>query len=140
MSLQIKFVANHTPRHMSHINLTIKQNNEIKPYIVVSAEYLNEAWLAEAYGDNSTKIIKQFKCAKFKNCFKELSDCMVHLGEIIDVSGSEIEERSVNRLRNILIHRPTNGIKKSGYFHNNISLIKQTWKWVQNSWSQAVVN
>ena len=123
---------------MSHINLSIKRNNQIKPYIVVNAEYLNEAWLAEAYDDNSTKIIKQFKCTKFKNCFKELSDCMVHLGEIIDVSGTEIEERNVNRLRNILIHRPNiHSNKKSYSSRDTILVIKQTWQWFLNSCLQA---
>jgi hypothetical protein len=87
---------------MGYITLSIKRNDEVKSYIVVDAEYLNESWLAEARPDNTTKIIKQFKCKKFKNCFQELTDCMVHLGEVVELTANDVEPRNVNRLRNIL--------------------------------------
>lgn len=105
---------------MGHINLSIKRDNEIKPYNIVSAEYINEAWIAETFEDNTTKIIKQFKCGKFKNCFPELAACMVHLGEVVELSSDDIEQRNVNRLRNILNHK---------YFDIPQTIFSE-WKWL----------
>lgn len=90
---------------MSHINLSIKQGETTKPYIIVNAEYLQEAWLAERREDDSTKIIKQFKCKEFKNCFPELTDCIVHMGEIVQLTSSEVDTRSVNRFNNLVTRK-----------------------------------
>jgi hypothetical protein len=108
---------------MGHIHLSIKHNNEIKPYIIVDAEYLHEAWIAEAYDDNTTKIIKQFRYKEFKNCFPEIINCVDHLGEVVNLTGTDIEERSVNRLRNILRH-------KAFYVHK--SNYDRTVEWLQH--------
>lgn len=118
---------------MGYITLSIKRNNEIKPYIVVDAEYLQEVWIAEAYPDNSTKIIKQFKCKKFKNCLPELTNCMVHLGEVVEITANDIEQRNVNRLRNILSHKIF-----EMQSHNSQPAIN-LWNRIQNTFVSPIV-
>ncbi len=91
---------------MGYINLSIKVRGQVRPYILFSAEYLNEAWLAEAYEDGTTHIVKQFKCSKFKRCFYDVYDYInSHLGEVVDLKANDVEDRYVTMLRNILINK-----------------------------------
>jgi len=87
---------------MGHITLSIKRNDTIQPYIVVDADYLHEAWVAEAHDDNSTRIIKQFKCDKFKDCFGELRSVITDLGEVTDISANDMPDNGVNAFKKML--------------------------------------
>jgi hypothetical protein len=87
---------------MGHITLSIRQNNRIQPYIIVDADYLHEAWVAEAHDDNSTKIIRQFKCEKFNDCFEELRSVITDLGEVTEISANDIPDTGVKAFKNML--------------------------------------
>ncbi len=91
---------------MGYINLSIKVRGQVKPYILFSADYLNEAWLAEAFEDGTTHIVKQFKCRKFHRCFYDVYDYIEsNLGEVTELTGNDVEPRYETMLRNILINR-----------------------------------
>lgn len=87
---------------MGFISLSVKKNNIVKPYIIVEADYLQEAWIAETFDDNKTRIIQQFKYKEFKNCFPELANCMVHLGEIVKITSDEIAENDMDNLLDVI--------------------------------------
>jgi len=89
---------------MGHINLSIQQNAAIKTYMLSNAEYMGEAWLAEVKDDQSTKIIRQFKCKKFEDCFSELKLFLKGIGKVKKVTGTESHDKA-EMLENLLIRR-----------------------------------
>jgi hypothetical protein len=113
---------------MGHINLQIRQNMMIKGYILSSAEYLEEAWLAEVHENGNTRIVRQFKCKEFRNCFEELKQFVNRLGEVKKLSCNGIKEQDVTQLENILLPKsdvilPVNEPAGRG---------NQFWNWLQH--------
>lgn len=109
---------------MGYIRLNIQQDNQIKPFIIFSADYLNEAWVAESLHNGRTKIIKQFKCRKFQLCFNKLSDFIKRLGEVKEFNATGIEEHDITLLRQILTnhsHHPHKTNVFSGDFLRQIT-------------------
>lgn len=128
-SLRFTFVKHINLEIMGHINLSIQQDQLTKWYILSSAEYLEEAWLAEVNENESTKIVKQFKCKKFKSCFRELRDFVAQLGEVKKISGSDIREQDMRQLEHLLFSKsdrvlPINEPEKERKVH--------FWNWLKN--------
>ena len=122
-------------RHiMGHLTLKIRNNNTEKPYIVVDADYLHEVWVAEAFDENKTKIIKQFKCDNFRNCFKDLKSYIRGLGEVTDITADGIQDSQVEQLKKILAHNtdtqtvPENENHRSEFLFFNT---KKVWEKLQ---------
>ena len=88
---------------MGHIHLTIQKNKNTKNYILSNADYLEEAWLAEVNENNTTRIVKQFRCKKFENCFLELKHYVKQLGNVTILSGSDIKDQELKLLERLLI-------------------------------------
>lgn len=91
---------------MGYITLTVKKHNETKEYILFHADYLNEAWLAKVNDDDTTKIIKQFRCRKFEQCFHDAVHLISQLGEVTKISSSEIDELHISMFRYSLEKQP----------------------------------
>ena len=117
---------------MGHIILKIRKGDTEKPYIVVDADYLQEAWVAEAYDNNKTKIIKQFHCKKFNNCFGDLKRCIRGLGEVTAISADGIQNNQIEQLKAILANdsdtkmEPENGHRRNLHFNT-----KKKWEQIQ---------
>jgi len=117
---------------MGHINLSIRQDQQTKWYILSNADFLGEAWLAEVREDDTTKIIKQFQCRKFENCFIDLQRFIKKLGKVTRLSASEMKERDVKLLENLLIS-PEDGILPiNDHSHKRISDPDPYWNWLKN--------
>src|SRR5436190_9499798 len=98
---------------MGYITLTLQQDNKIRPYIIFNAECQNEAWLSEANEDGTTTVIKRFKCRKFSKCFYELGAFMDRMGTMIELHGSDIKERELDSLKEIIVNKSYRKPKKT---------------------------
>jgi len=88
---------------MGHVTLYIRQNENMRSYILSNAKHINEAWLSEGSDNNSSEIIKRFHCSKFENCFYELRKFVNQLGVVTGLSGNGIKDRHLSRLNSMLI-------------------------------------
>jgi hypothetical protein len=77
---------------MRYTTLTIRNHNYMRKFILFYADYLQEAWLSEVNKDDSTKIIKQFKC-KDTDDFQVLLTTLSRMGEIINLSSNQTVEQ-----------------------------------------------
>jgi len=77
---------------MGYTVLSIRRSNGIRKYILFYADYLQEAWLSEVRDNETTKIVKQFKC-KSTDDFHELSQDLSQMGEIINLASNETLEQ-----------------------------------------------
>ena len=111
---------------MEHINLSIQQNAAIRTYILSNAEYMGKAWLAEVNDDQSVKIITQFECKKFEDCFSELQQFLKGIGKVKKVSGTEGHHR-IEMLENLLIGRLEDKNDKAHYATHD-----HYWNWLKN--------
>ena len=102
--IQRLFLYTAIPIVMGHINLSIQQDAAIRTYILSNAEYMGKAWFAEVNDDQSVKIITQFECKKFEDCFIELQQFLKQIGKVKKVSGTESRHR-IEMLENLLIGR-----------------------------------
>jgi hypothetical protein len=117
---------------MGHINLSIQQNQQTKWYILSNADFLGEAWLAEVRENDTTKIIKQFQCRKFENCFIELQRFIKKLGKVTRLSANEIKERDLQLLENILIPNEDGILPVNDTNIKRISDPDPFWNWLKN--------
>jgi len=76
---------------MGYTTLSIRKNNTVKKYILFYADYLNEAWLSEVLENDTTRIIKQFKCKSLAD-LNDLADYISRSGEIINLTSNETAE------------------------------------------------
>jgi hypothetical protein len=77
---------------MGYTILSIRRNNSIRKYILFYADYLQEAWLSEVKDNETTKIVRQFKC-KDTDDFEELSANLARMGEIVNLASNETIEQ-----------------------------------------------
>lgn len=114
---------------MGHIHFSIQLNQETKWYIFSHAEYLQEAWLAEVNENDSTKIVKQFKCKKLQNCFRELKEFVGRLGVVKKITANEIQDYDLSQLEYLLL-TPTDDrvLPVNEPKHRN----RHFWNWLQN--------
>lgn len=73
---------------MGYTTLSIRKNNRIRKYILFYADYLQEAWLSEVKDNDTTKIIRQFRC-KDTIDFELLTASLTGMGEIINLNSDE---------------------------------------------------
>ena len=113
---------------MSHINLSIQQGQNKARYILSNADYMGEAWLAKVNEDNTTKIIRLFRCSQFRDCFRDLKMFVDRLGEVKQLSASCVADGDRNLLENILL-------KNDGILPVNNSPNRDLnlfWDWFRN--------
>ena len=82
---------------MGYTILSIRKNNRVRKYILFYADYLNEAWLSEVLEDDTTKIVKQFRC-KSTDDLHELSANLSRMGEIVNLSSDQTIEQHLSIL------------------------------------------
>lgn len=114
---------------MGHINFQIRQNMTIKGYILSSAEYLEQAWLAEVIENGNTRIVREFKCKEFSGCFQELKQFLSRLGEVKKLSCNGIKEHDVKKLEDILLVSKDDGILPINE-PKNIATPDRFWNWL----------
>jgi len=114
---------------MGYINLSIKRDGVTYTYVIFHAKYLNEAWLAEVQEDDTTKIVKQFKCRKFKNCFYDLARHINMLGQVEKLSATDIEPRFVKMLENILVNKSHHIPQVNVFSRHTFLYYKTMWNW-----------
>jgi hypothetical protein len=77
---------------MGYTSLSIRKNNSVRKYILFYADYLNEAWLSEVLENETTKIIKQFRC-KSMNDLTLLTQYISSKGEVVNLKSGEGNEQ-----------------------------------------------
>ena len=123
---------------MAHIHLKIQQDQNTKWYILSNAEYLGEAWLAEVYENDTTRIVKQFQCSKFQNCFRELHQVVRKIGKVTQVSGNDVNDSDLTLLKNILMKNsdnilPANLPRPSNFLNHDFF-----WNWIKNDFRLSI--
>ena len=73
---------------MGYTTLSIRKNNRIGKYILFYADYLQEAWLSEVLDNDTTKIVRQFRCKDTLD-FELLTASLSNMGEIINLNSNE---------------------------------------------------
>ena len=87
---------------MSYITIKIRKQDQERDYLLFYAEYLNEAWLAIINHDDTTKIIRQFKCKEFEDCFDEAAELINRLGAVVKLTANEAGEMYLTKLQNAI--------------------------------------
>ncbi len=82
---------------MGYTILKIRRNNKIRKYILFYADYLQEAWLSEVRDNETTKIVRQFRC-KDTDDLHQLSSDLSRMGEIINLASDETLEQHLSLL------------------------------------------
>jgi len=119
---------------MGYITLTISKGEITQDYILFHAEYLNESWLAEVNQDESTTILRQFKCKKFENCFDEAVSVILHLGEVKKISVNEVDEHYGELLQKAIRIRSHAIPSSDNLAVFNMAFTKQNlWNWLSQS-------
>ena len=77
---------------MGYTTISIrKKNNSVRKYILFYADYLGEAWLSEVLDNDTTRIVKQFKCKSLLD-LNDLAAYISRNGEVINLSSNENPE------------------------------------------------
>lgn len=90
---------------MGYTRLSIQKNDKIRKYILFYADYLNEAWLSEVIENDTSKIIKQFKCKNLGD-LDELASYISKRGQIINLASNETAEDYLRILETKLANKP----------------------------------
>jgi hypothetical protein len=114
---------------MGHINLAIQQDQHKGWYILSDASYMGEAWLARVDENDSTKIIRQFRCKNFKDCFRDLKVFIDTLGEVKKMSAVGVKESDAALLEDILLGSSDGILPVNDPKANETGLF---WDWLQN--------
>jgi hypothetical protein len=77
---------------MNYTTLSIRKNNRIRKYILFYADFLQEAWLSEVKENDTTKIVRQFKC-KNTDDLQDLTADLSRMGEIVNLTSDETIEQ-----------------------------------------------
>jgi hypothetical protein len=98
------------------------------------ADYLNESWLAQVNQDDTTTILRQFKCKKFENCFHEVVAVLPHLGKVNKISLNEVDE-SHGLVLQKAIEQKSHSIPSSSDIatFNRASTKQNIWSWLSHS-------
>ncbi len=113
---------------MGQINLAIQQGEHKGWYVLSDASYMGEAWLARIDEFDSTKIIRQFRCKQFRDCFRELKIFVDTLGDVKKMSATGVAPADVALLEDILVGK-SDGILPINDPTAGNSLF---WNWLQN--------
>lgn len=119
---------------MGYITFTISNRETIAEYILFHADYLNESWLAEVNSDGSTKILRQFKCKNFENCFSEAVAVIVLLGTVSKISVTDLDENYGYILQNEIIAKSNIIPSSPTVAAFNVSWTRQSiMTWISNT-------
>jgi hypothetical protein len=90
---------------MGYTRLSLLKNDNVRKYILFYADYLNEAWLSEVLEDDTTKIIKQFKCKNLHDV-DALAEYISKRGDVVKLTSGETTEEYLQILENRLVEKP----------------------------------
>lgn len=87
---------------MSYLRISINTDLKKRKFILFYADYLQEAWLSEAFENDTTKILKQFRC-KNTSDIEKVADYISKSGKVTHLKNESTENclRVLeNRLKN----------------------------------------
>ena len=99
---------------MNYLRIAINANSTDRKFILFYADYLQEAWLSEVLENDTTKILKQFRC-KTENDVAKVAAYISKSGTVINLS-TESTQDCLNLLQQCL----TNPDRHSGFSFEKI--------------------
>ena len=75
---------------MNYLRIAINANSKDRKFILFYADYLQEAWLSEVLENDTTKILKQFRCKNDKDVDK-VAAYISKSGSVINLSTESTE-------------------------------------------------
>lgn len=87
---------------MNYLRIAVDANSKNRKFILFYADYLQEAWLSEVFENDTTKILKQFRCKSTRDVEK-VAAYIAKSGKIVNL----LNESAENSLK-ILEHRLNN--------------------------------
>lgn len=99
---------------MNYLRIAINANSKNRKFILFYADYLQEAWLSEVFENDTTKIIKQFRCKNTKDVEK-VAAYISRSGTIVNLLNESTEnclQILEQRLANPISHAPLHKITR----------------------------
>lgn len=75
---------------MNYLRIAVNANSKDRKFILFYADYLQEAWLSEVLENDTTKILKQFRC-KNTNDLTKVAAYISKSGTVINLSNESTE-------------------------------------------------
>jgi hypothetical protein len=86
---------------MGYISIFINKNNNNRKYILFYAEYLQEAWLSEVLENDTTRILKQFRCKNVGDVEK-VASYLSKSGNILNLAANDTSDKRLMKLEHKL--------------------------------------
>lgn len=93
---------------MNYLRIAVDAKSTNRKFILFYADYLQEAWLSEVFDNDTTKIIKQFRC-KDTNDVHKVAAYISRSGTIVNLLNESTENCLhilEQRLENPIPHSP----------------------------------
>lgn len=86
---------------MGYISIFVNKNNSNRKYILFYAEYLQEAWLSEVLENDTTRIVKQFRCKNVGDVEK-VATYLSKSGHILNLAVNDATDKRLMKLEHKL--------------------------------------